>query len=109
MLAIIETGGKQYKVSEGLILDIESLDVSASDTVTFEQVLLVSDGVKTDIGQPYVAKATVLATVLENLKAPKVTNFKFKPKTGYKKTKGHRQNHTRVKITTISSGLAEKE
>lgn len=101
MYAIIATGGKQYKVSEGDIIKIEKLDVEAGNTVTFNQVIAVSDeGLK--VGGD-VAQATVSATVLEHGKGKKVIVYKYKRKTGYHKKNGHRQLYTQVKIDKINA------
>jgi len=102
MFAVIETGGKQYKVHEGLIVDIEKLDAEANANVTFDKVLMVFDGKESKIGAPFLEGAKVAATILEQHRDDKVTTFKLKNKTGYKRTKGHRQHLTRVKITAIS-------
>ena len=101
MYAIIATGGKQYKVSEGDIITIEKLGVEAGETVTFDQVLAVSnEGLK--IGNPTVENATVEASVVENGRAKKVIVYKYKRKTGYHKKNGHRQAFTQVKIEKIN-------
>ena len=100
MYAIIETGGKQYKVAAGDFVNVEKLGVEAGETVTFDDVLAISDnGLK--VGSD-VANATVTASVVENGKAKKVTVYKFKRKTGYHKKIGHRQQYTRVKIEKIN-------
>ncbi len=101
MYAIIATGGKQYKVSEGDVVFVEKLGVEAGETVTFDQVLAVSsDGLK--VGED-VKNATVTASVIENGKAKKVIVYKYKPKTGYHKKNGHRQQYTKVKIEAINA------
>ena len=101
MYAIIATGGKQYKVAEGDILNVEKLGVEAGETVTFDQVLAVSsDGLK--VGED-VKNATVTASVIENGKAKKVIVYKYKPKTGFHKKNGHRQQYTKVKIEAINA------
>ena len=100
MYAIIATGGKQYKVSEGDIVKIEKLDVEDGSTVTFDQVLAVSDnGLK--VGAD-VASSTVTATVMGQGKGKKVIVYKYKRKTGYHKKNGHRQAYTQVKIEKIN-------
>ncbi len=102
MYAIIATGGKQYKVSEGDVVRVEKLGVEAGESYTFDQVLAVSDdGLK--IGNPTVEGATVEGTVVENGKAPKVIVYKFKPKKGYHRKHGHRQQYTAVKIDKINA------
>lgn len=99
--AIIETGGKQYQVEEGTIIDIEKLDTEPNKKVTFDKVLLLDDGTELKIGQPYVEGANVSATVLNQYRGDKLIVFKFKKKTGYKKTQGHRQSLTTVKIESL--------
>ena len=101
--AIIKTGGKQYKVAEGDKIDIEKLDLAEGDTATFDQVLCVSDGAGVKIGDPVVEGASVTGQVVEQRRAKKVTAFKFKRRTGYHKTKGHRQPLTRISITGINA------
>ena len=102
MYAIIATGGKQYKVSEGEIIKVEKLGAEAGTTYTFDQVLAVSnDGLK--IGNPVVEGASVEASVLGDGKAKKVVVYKYKPKTGYHKKNGHRQQYTAVKIEKINA------
>ena len=101
MYAIIATGGKQYKVSEGDIITIEKLGVEAGEKVTFDQVLAVSDnGMK--VGAD-VANATVEASVVKEGRAKKVIVYKYKRKTGYHKKNGHRQAFTHVKIEKINA------
>ena len=100
MYAIIATGGKQYKVAEGDIIKVEKLGAEAGETVTFDQVLAVSnEGLK--VGND-VAGATVTASVLGNGKAKKVIVYKYKRKTGYHKKNGHRQQYTKDKIEKIN-------
>lgn len=103
MYAVIETGGKQYKVEAGQELFIEKLNVEADDTVTFDKVLAVSgdDGIK--VGSPYVDGASVEAKVIKNGKAKKVTVFTYKPKKNEKRKMGHRQPYTKVSITDIKA------
>ncbi len=101
MYAIIATGGKQYKVAEGDIINVEKLGVEAGETVTFDNVLAVSnDGLK--VGAD-VAGATVTASVVENGKAKKVIVYKYQRKTGYHKKNGHRQQFSKVKIEKINA------
>lgn len=101
MFAVIRTGGKQYRVQEGDVLDIERLDVEASQKVVFEEVLLIEDGKKTLIGTPFIENAAVRAEVLENFKDKKVLVFKKKRRKQYRRTKGHRQQLSRVRIEQI--------
>lgn len=102
MYAVIATGGKQYKVSEGDIIRVEKLGAEADEKVTFDQVLLVSDS-DVKVGNPTVAGANVEATVLSNGRAKKVIVYKYKRKTGYHKKNGHRQAYTEVKIDKINA------
>lgn len=103
MYAVIQTGGKQYRVAAGDTLEIEKLEVAPGASFTFEQVLLVNkDGVVT-VGNPTVAGAKVVADVVEQTKADKVIIFKMKRRKGYHKKQGHRQKLTKVKITEIAA------
>ena len=102
MHAIIETGGKQYKVTEGETLFIEKLPQEAGDAVTFEKVLAVIDGDKITVGTPVVEGAKVDASVVKNGKGKKIIVFKYKPKKGYRRKQGHRQPYTKVTIGKIS-------
>ncbi len=102
MYAVIATGGKQYKVSEGDVIKVEKLGVEAGETYTFDNVLLVS-GDELKIGAPTVSGATVEADVIDNVKGKKVIVYKYKRKTGYHKKNGHRQQYTAVKITKINA------
>ena len=100
MYAIIATGGKQYKVSEGDVIYVEKLDAEVGATVTFDQVVAVSDG-SLKVGAD-VASANVTATVMDQARARKVIVYKYKRKTGYHKKNGHRQAYTQVKIEKIN-------
>lgn len=104
MHAIIETGGKQYKVAEGDVVYIEKLDQEAGDTVKFDQVLAILDGDKATFGTPVVEGAKVEATVDKNGKGKKIVVFKYKPKSGYKRKQGHRQPYTKVTVNKIVVG-----
>lgn len=101
MYAIIATGGKQYKVAEGDVLKVEKLDAEAGNTVTFDQVIAVSD-CSLKVGAD-VANASVTATVMEQGRGKKVIVYKYKRKTGYHKKNGHRQSYTQVKIEKINA------
>ncbi|MCH5211512.1 MAG: 50S ribosomal protein L21 [Oscillospiraceae bacterium] len=103
MYAIIETGGKQYKVAEGDVVFIEKLDVNEGDTVTFDKVLMAGEGADVKVGTPVVAGATVTAKVLKNGKAKKVLVFKMKRKKNERKKRGHRQPFTKVEITAVNA------
>ena len=101
MYAIIATGGKQYKVSEGDVIKVEKIDAEAGSIVSFDQVIAVSDGTL-KVGEE-VANATVSATVMEQGRGKKVIVYKYKRKTGYHKKNGHRQAYTQVKIDKINA------
>lgn len=101
MYAVIATGGKQYKVSEGDVITVEKLGAEAGDKVTFDQVLVIG-GDNLKVGNPTVEGATVEASVVENGRAKKVIVYKYKRKTGYHKKNGHRQSYTKVKIDKIN-------
>ncbi|NDO19790.1 50S ribosomal protein L21 [Lachnospiraceae bacterium MD329] len=103
MYAIIVTGGKQYKVSEGDMLFIEKLEAEEGSAVTFDQVLLAGEGESVKVGAPTVDGATVEAKVLKNGKAKKIYVFKMKRKKNERKKKGHRQPFTKVEITKINA------
>ena len=102
MYAVIVTGGKQYKVSEGDVLYIEKLDAQADEKVTFDSVLAIGADDSFKAGKDC-AKATVDATVLKNGKGKKITVFTYKPKKDEKRKKGHRQPYTKVEIITCSN------
>lgn len=104
MFAVIKTGGKQFRVQVGDILDVEKLDLEEGKKVTFNDVLLIEDDKNTLIGTPVVEKAQVVGEVMENFKDKKILVFKKKRRKQYRKTTGHRQLLTRVKIEKIVSG-----
>ena len=101
MYAIIETGGKQYKVTEGDTLFIEKLEAEANAKITFDKVLAVLNGDSATFGAPVVEGASVDATVVKNGKGKKIRIFKYTPKKGYRKRQGHRQPCTKVQINAI--------
>ncbi|MBE5856381.1 MAG: 50S ribosomal protein L21 [Lachnospiraceae bacterium] len=101
MYAIIATGGKQYKVSEGDVIKVEKLAAEPGETVTFDTVIAVSDAAL-KVGED-VSKASVSATVMEQGRGKKVIVYKYKRKTGYHKKNGHRQCYTQVKIDKINA------
>ncbi|SHI31650.1 50S ribosomal protein L21 [Parasporobacterium paucivorans] len=102
MYAIIATGGKQYKVSEGEILRVEKLSKEAGEKVSFDQVLFVG-GDNAKVGSPTVDGASVEATVVKEGKAKKIIVYKYKRKSGYHKKNGHRQQFTEIKIDKINA------
>ncbi|WP_058485326.1 50S ribosomal protein L21 [Defluviitalea phaphyphila] len=103
MYAIIETGGKQYRVQEGDVINVEKLGVQAGEKVTFDKVLAVSKDGTISVGTPFISNASVSASVLEEGKGKKIIVYKYKPKKGYHKKRGHRQPYTKVKIETINA------
>ncbi len=101
MYAVIETGGKQYRVAAGDTLEIERLETEAGKPYTFDRVLLVENDGKISVGTPTVSKASVVADVTQHLRGGKTIAFKMRRRKGYHRTVGHRQELTRVKITEI--------
>ncbi|MFH1238708.1 MAG: 50S ribosomal protein L21 [bacterium] len=101
MYAIIESGGKQYKVTKGEILNVDKLDKKIGETMELDKVLLISDNDKVMVGNPVVKNARVVLEVVKLAKGKKVVVFKYKRKKGYRKTKGHRQQYTTVRVTDI--------
>jgi len=104
MYAVIETGGKQYRVEVGTELEVELLDVEPGKTVTIDRVLLVADGDESTIGRPLVADATVSAEVVTQTRGPKLISFKYRPKARSRVKKGHRQELTVLRIADITFG-----
>jgi large subunit ribosomal protein L21 len=104
MYAVIATGGKQYRVSEGAVLRVEKLDAEEGASIEFDRVLLVGNGDSVSVGKPFVDGGKVQATVMSQGKARKVEILKFRRRQNYRRTKGHRQNFTQVKITGIVAG-----
>ena len=102
MYAIIQTGGKQYKVSEGDEIFIEKLDLNAEESVTFEEVIAVGTDKSLKVGTPFVKGATVTGTVLKNGKAKKIYVMTYRPKKDSKRKLGHRQPYTKVRIESIA-------
>ena len=103
MYAIIKTGGKQYRVSEGDVITIEKLDVAAGGTVSFDEVVTVVKDGDVKVGTPLVDGAKVTGTVLEHGKAKKILVFKYKAKSNYRRRQGHRQPFTKVRIEKIEA------
>ena len=101
MFAVIKTGGKQYRVKEGDVLSIEKVEAAPGEAVTFDQVLLIEAEDRVLVGSPYLERAAVTGEVIETYKDDKVTVFKKKRRKGYRRTKGHRQMLTKVKIDGI--------
>ena len=103
MYAVLETGGKQYRVKSGDKFEIERLNVEAGQSVTFDKILLIKQDGNFKVGTPTVESATVVADVLLHKKGPKVTSFKMRRRKGYQKTIGHRQQLTLVQVKEINA------
>ncbi|MCI5725024.1 MAG: 50S ribosomal protein L21 [Fusobacterium gastrosuis] len=103
MYAVIKTGGKQYKVTEGDVLRVEKLNAEVNATVELNEVLLVANSDNVKVGSPLVEGAKVVVEVLSQGKGPKVVNFKYKPKKASHRKKGHRQLFTEVKVVSINA------
>jgi large subunit ribosomal protein L21 len=103
MYAIIKTGGKQYRVSEGDVLNVEKLEVEAGQDVVFDQVLTGVNEGEVTVGKPVVDGAKVTAKVVEHGKGVKIFVFKYKAKSNYRKRQGHRQPYTQVEIKSIEA------
>jgi large subunit ribosomal protein L21 len=104
MYAIIQTGGKQYRVAPGDVIEIEKLPLEAGNEVSFAEVLMVAGDKEIEVGQPTIENAKVTGEVVEQFRGPKVLTFKHKKRKNYRKTIGHRQDLTRVKIKDIVAG-----
>lgn len=111
MYAIVETGGKQYQVEEGRYVDVELLNQENDSKVVFDKIVMIVNGKKSKVGQPYVAGASVEGKIMLHDRAKKVIVYKQRPKKGYRKKQGHRQGFARVMInkirTTASKAKAE--
>jgi len=108
MYAVIETGGKQYRVQEGDVITVEKLNVEAGETVAFDKVLVLGEGKDIKVGAPYTGDV-VTGSVVENGKGQKVIIFKYKAKKDYRKKQGHRQPYTMVKIESLTGEAPKKE
>ncbi|NOY68314.1 MAG: 50S ribosomal protein L21 [Deltaproteobacteria bacterium] len=107
MYAVVATGGKQYKVEEGSVLRIEKIPGDIGDGVTFDEVLMLTDGDNVSIGRPKLENVNVNATILEQGKAKKIIVFKYKRRKRYRRKQGHRQMYTAVKIDGIENRACE--
>ncbi len=108
MFAIVETGGKQYQVEEGRYLDVELLDGEKDSKVVFDKVVMIVNGKKSKVGQPYVAGASAEGTIVKHDKEKKIIVYKQRPKKGYRRKQGHRQGFTRVMISKIRTSAQKK-
>jgi large subunit ribosomal protein L21 len=102
MFAVVKTGGKQYKVSEGDIIQVEKLDEERGATITLDQVLMVGEGDQVQTGAPFLDGASVTCEIADQFKGPKIIVFKKKRRKKYRRKNGHRQLYTRLKVTQIS-------
>lgn len=102
--AIVEDGGKQYKTVEGGVIEVDRFESEIGEQVDLERVLLFADGEQIEVGTPLVKGAKVQATVVGQIKGPKVVVFKYKPRIRYRVKTGHRQQYTRLKIDSIEMG-----
>ena len=109
MYAIIESCGKQYKVAEGDVVFFEKLDAEEGKKVTFDNVVLVSDGEKIEVGSPYVKGVKIEGKVVSHGKGKKILVYKYKAKKNYRRTQGHRQPYTKVEITKIKTAAEKAE
>ena len=105
MYAVIETGGKQYRVQPGDVIDVERTPVSGKKVkkVKFDRILLVGDDKGTKVGAPTVEGAVVTATLMDEVRGPKIKVFKMKRRKGYRRAQGHRQSYTEIRVDAISS------
>ena len=108
MYAVIETGGKQYRVQEGDVITIEKLDVNSGEKVEFDKVLVLNNDSEVQVGAPYLGEK-VFGTVVENGKAKKVIIYKYKSKKDFRKKQGHRQPYTMIEITGIGTDKPAKK
>ncbi|MBN1596023.1 50S ribosomal protein L21 [candidate division FCPU426 bacterium] len=104
MYAVVETGGKQYKVDKGALLKVERLDAELGKTVEWERVLLISDGEKVTVGRPFVAGAKVVGEVVRQGRGRKVHSYKYKPRKHSETLRGHRQYYTQIKVLEVVPG-----
>ncbi len=102
MYAVIKTGGKQYRVSPGESIKVETIEADVGSTVVLDQVLMVADGDAVKVGSPLVAGAKVSATVVSHGRGPKVHIFKMRRRKHYQKNQGHRQNYTEIRVDAIN-------
>lgn len=106
--AVIRTGGKQYKINEGDVIDVERLSPTNDKSVTFSEVLMVTDGEDVKLGAPLLSGVSVTGTVVDDIRGEKIRIAKYKAKVRYRRITGHRQALTRVKIESIVSGTGKK-
>ena len=103
MIAVVKTGGKQYKISEGDVIEVEKLDGNVGDTISLDKVLICGEGDSIKVGNPYLNGCTVACEVTEQLRGKKIIVFKKHRRKNYRRKNGHRQSLTRLKITGITA------
>ena len=108
MYAIVEAGGKQYQMEEGRYLKVDLMDGDKDSKVVFDKIVMIANGKKSKVGQPYVKGASVEGTILTHDKEKKIIVYKQRPKKGYRKKQGHRQGFTKVMITKIRTAAQKK-
>ena len=101
MYAVIQTGGKQYRVSQGDLITIEKLEGAAGDRIELNSVLMVGEGDQVTVGRPWLEQARVVGTIVRQERGPKVLIYKHKRRKGYQKKQGHRQSQTLLRVTDI--------
>lgn len=106
MYAVVESGGRQYKVKVGQTIDVDRLPADAGETVELDRILMLAGDGEAQVGQPTVAGAKVVAQVVDQIRSPKIIVFKYKPKVRYRRKLGHRQPYTRLLIRDIQTGQA---
>jgi large subunit ribosomal protein L21 len=106
MYAVIQTGGKQYRVSQGDLVTIEKLNGAAGDRVEIVSVLMIAEGNQVIVGQPQLARSRVIGTIVRQERGPKVLIYKHKRRKGYQKRQGHRQSQTLLRVNEIVTGVA---
>jgi large subunit ribosomal protein L21 len=109
MYAVIQTGGKQYRVSQGDLITIEKLEGAAGDRVEIASVLMVGEGSQVIVGQPQIGQARVVGTIVRQERGPKVLIYKHKRRKGYQKRQGHRQWQTLLRVSEIVTGAASDQ
>lgn len=109
MYAVIQTGGKQYRVSQGDLITIERLEGAAGDRVEIASVLMVAEGNQVTVGQPHLEQARVVGTIVRQERGPKVLIYKHKRRKGYQKRQGHRQSQTLLRVSEIVTGAASNQ
>ncbi len=109
MYAVIQTGGKQYRVSQGDLVTIEKIEGVAGDQIEINSVLMIGEGAEVAIGQPHLPQARVVGTIVRQERGPKLLIYKHKRRKGYQKKQGHRQSQTLLRVTGILTGSAANQ